>query len=280
MSAAIPYYRLRRRALSATVMTLAYIVMLGPIVYIAAASFDYGQRAYIVFPPEQFTLEAYWRIPARYWASLWVSLKLATVSMIVSCLIGIPAAIGVVRSRMPGKHVLLAMFRVPLQIPAVVSGVAFLQAYYAISALTGWLGAGTFAGLALAHVFAATPYVIGTMVSVLQRFDEAVEEAAVSLGASTLGTLWQITLPMLKPGIFASALYAFMTSFCEVPMSVFLTGSRLVTFPVEVFNSMQFDFEPAILAISTLVTAGSLIVVWIAQRAIGLDVFVKTGGAE
>jgi putative spermidine/putrescine transport system permease protein len=92
--------------------------------------------------------------------------------------------------------------------------------------------------------------------------------------------LRQITLPMLRPGIFAGALYAFMISFAEVPMSVFLTGSNLMTFPVEVFNSMQFDFEPTILAISTLVTIVSLVVVWLAQRIVGLDMFVKVGTAD
>jgi putative spermidine/putrescine transport system permease protein len=85
---------------------------------------------------------------------------------------------------------------------------------------------------------------------------------------------------MLRPGIFAGALYAFMVSFAEVPMSVFLTGSSLLTFPVEVFNSMQFDFEPTILAISTLVTIVSLFVVWLVQRIVGLDMFVKVGAAD
>jgi putative spermidine/putrescine transport system permease protein len=135
-----------------------------------------------------------------------------------------------------------------MQIPAVVSGVAFLHLYYLVSAYTGVHVAGGFPGLVIAHVFAATPYVVGTLVAVLQRFDHSMEEAALVLGASRWGTFRQVTLPMLKPGIFAGALYAFMISFSEVPMSVFLTGSRQVTFPVEVFNSMQFDFEPTILS--------------------------------
>jgi putative spermidine/putrescine transport system permease protein len=276
----IPAYRLRRRLLAGTILAIAYLIVLGPIVFVAVASFDYGARAYVTFPPDRFTLESYWQIPQRYWDALRVSVELATVTMIAACAIGIPAAIGVVRSRIPGKRALLAMFRVPLQIPAVVSGVAFLQAYYAVADYTGWHGVGSFAGLAIAHTFAATPYVIGTMVTALQRFDESMEEAAIILGATVIGTLRQVTLPMLRPGIFAGALYAFMISFAEVPMSVFLTGSSLVTFPVEVFNSMQFDFEPTILAISTLVTIASLALVWLAQRIVGLDMFVKVGTAD
>ena len=240
----LPAYRLRRQILASAILTVAYVIVLGPILFVAVASFDYGARAYVTFPPDQFTLESYWKIPQRYWDALRVSVQLAAVTMIAACAIGIPAAIGVVRSRIPGKRLFLAMFRVPLQIPAVVSGVAFLQAYYAVGDYTGWHGVGSFPGLAIAHTFAATPYVIGTMVTALQRFDESIEEAA------------------------------------EVPMSVFLTGSHLMTFPVEVFNSMQFDFEPTILAISTLVTIVSLVVVWLAQRIVGLDMFVKVGTAD
>jgi len=277
---ATPFYQVRRRVLHACVLIGAYLFLLGPILFVALASFDYGQRAYVVFPPEAFTLDSYRRIPQRYFDALWVSCQLAAVTTLGACLIGIPAALGVVRGSFPGKSLLLAVFRAPLQIPGVVSGVAFLQAYYAIGALTGWHATGSFIGLALAHVFAATPYVVGTLVAVLQRFDVNLEEAALTLGASRWATFTQVTLPILKPGLFAGALYAFMISFCEVPISVFLTGASYMTFPVEVFNSMQFDFEPTILAVSTLVTVLSLAAVMVVQAVVGLGAFVRTGGAD
>jgi putative spermidine/putrescine transport system permease protein len=274
------HYRTRRALFSIFVLAVAYVTLLAPIAFVMLSSFDYGQRAYVVFPPEQFTLESYWRIPMRYWQALWLSLRVAFVCMIVACAIGIPAAIGIVRSNLPGKGALLALFRAPMQIPAVVSGVAFLHLYYLVGPAIGLPLAGSFLGLVTAHIFAATPYVVGTLVSVLQRFDTNLEEASLSLGASRTATFAQVTLPMLKPGIFASALYAFMISFSEVPISVFLSGSKLVTFPVEVFNSMLFDFEPTILAISSIVTVLSLTLVWLAQWAVGLDKFVNVGGAD
>jgi putative spermidine/putrescine transport system permease protein len=274
------HYRTRRALFSIFVLAVAYVTLLAPIAFVMLSSFDYGQRAYVVFPPEQFTLESYWRIPMRYWEALWLSLRVAFICMIVACAIGIPAAIGIVRSNLPGKGALLALFRAPMQIPAVVSGVAFLHLYYLVGPATGLPLAGSFLGLVTAHIFAATPYVVGTLVSVLQRFDTNLEEASLSLGASRTATFAQVTLPMLKPGIFAGALYAFMISFSEVPISVFLSGSKLVTFPVEVFNSMLFDFEPTILAISSIVTVLSLTLVWLAQWAVGLDKFVNVGGAD
>jgi putative spermidine/putrescine transport system permease protein len=274
------HYRTRRALFSIFVLAVAYVTLLAPIAFVMLSSFDYGQRAYVVFPPEQFTLESYWRIPMRYWEALWLSLRVAFICMIVACAIGIPAAIGIVRSDLPGKGALLALFRAPMQIPAVVSGVAFLHLYYLVGPATGLPLAGSFLGLVTAHIFAATPYVVGTLVSVLQRFDTNLEEASLSLGASRTATFAQVTLPMLKPGIFAGALYAFMISFSEVPISVFLSGSKLVTFPVEVFNSMLFDFEPTILAISSIVTVLSLTLVWLVQWAVGLDKFVNVGGAD
>ena len=273
-------YRARRRWFFCLILIVTYVTLLAPIAIVMLASFDYGQRAYVVFPPEELTLESYRRIPARYWDALWVSLRLALLCMVVSCAIGIPAAIGIVRSSLPGKSAILALFRAPMQIPAVVSGVAFLHLYYLIGPATGLSMVGSFAGLVIAHVFAATPYVVGTLVSSLQRFDVNFEEAALNLGATRWGTFRQVTLPMLKPGIFAGALYAFMMSFSEVPISVFLAGSKQVTFPVEVFNSMLFDFEPTILAISSIVTVLSLTLVWLAQRAVGLDKFVNVAGGD
>jgi putative spermidine/putrescine transport system permease protein len=273
---AVPAYKLVRRIGSVSVLTAAYLFLLGPILFVMIASFDYGARAYVVFPPETFTFDSYRHISGRYWHALWISVIVACTCTVCACAIGIPAALGVVRGKFRGKGMLLALFRAPLQIPGVVSGVAFLQAYYAIGSATGWYANGTFVGFALAHVFAATPYVIGTLVSVLQRFDGALEEAALTLGASRLATFRQVTLPVLRPALFAGALYAFMISFCEVPMSVFLAGSSYVTFPVEVFNSMQMDFEPSILAVSTLVTLASLAVVLLVQYSVGLGSFVKT----
>jgi putative spermidine/putrescine transport system permease protein len=274
------HYRTRRHWFSALVLIAAYGTLLSPIAFVMMASFDYGQRSYVVFPPDHFTLESYWRIPARYWDALGVSVRVASLCMLISCAIGIPAAIGIVRSSLPGKAAVLAVFRAPMQIPAVVSGVAFLHLYYLIGPLLGLQLVGSLVGMVTAHVFAATPYVVGTLVSVLQRFNYELEEAALVLGASRWGTFRQVTLPMLKPGIFAGALYAFMISFSEVPIAVFLAGSRQVTFPVEVFNSMLFDFEPTILAISSIVTILSLTLVWLAQWAIGLDKFVQVGAAD
>lgn len=277
---AMPGYKIRRESLKIAFLLAAFGILLGPIATVVWASFGDYPGSTVIFPPRHLSTIYYETIPRRYWESLALTTALASATTACACAIAIPAAFGIVRGSMPGKGVIMAVFRAPLQIPAVVSGVAFLQMYYFLNQSIGWFGVGTFLGLLFAHLFATTPYVIGTVVSVLQRFDVSIEEAAGILGASRWATLWQVTLPILRPGIFAGALYAFMISFCEVPMSVFLTGSRMITFPVEIFNSIQFDFQPPILAVSSIVAVVSAVVVWLVQHLIGLEVFLKVGTAD
>ena len=269
-----------RRIAAAALLTPVFLMLLAPIAVIALGSLDDAARAYVAIPPRQLGFAAYFAIKPGYWAALQTSVLLGLTAAAAASLIGIPAALGLVRGRAPGQGLILALLRVPLQIPALVLGVSFLEMYYAVGQATGWYAQDSFTGLAMAHSFAVTPYVIGTLVSVLQRYDSSIEEAAAILGASPAGTLWQVTLPLLRPGLFAGALYAFATSFSEVPISVFLSGSHVTTFPVEVFNALQFDFDPSILAISTIVTIISLVTVFAMQRLLGLQSFLNVGAAE
>ena len=114
-----------------------------------ATSFDYGERAYIIFPPERFTFDAYLNIPEYITNGIYLSIGVGLTAALGASLIGIPAALGIVRSNIPGKSVIMTLFRIPLQIPGVVMGLAFLQAYYAIGAATDWYANGTYVGLVI-----------------------------------------------------------------------------------------------------------------------------------
>jgi putative spermidine/putrescine transport system permease protein len=258
------------------ILAAVYIFLFAPIIIVMATSFDYGERAYVIFPPERFTFDAYLNIPEYIENGIYLSIGVGISAALGASLIGIPAALGIVRSDIPGKSLIMTLFRIPLQIPGVVMGLAFLQAYYAIGAATGWYANGTYIGLVIAHIFAATPFVIGAVVPVLQRFQPTLEEAAQTLGASRMSTFRKITLPLISPGVFAGSLYAFMISFGDVPIAIFLSKPGTSTFPVEVFFALEQEFDTTILAASTLVVIFSLIVLLIIQRFSGLDVFVKT----
>jgi putative spermidine/putrescine transport system permease protein len=254
---------------------LAFLFL--PLVVVAGASLGPGDQPYVSFPPTAVSLHWYANVPPRYWQAVGVSVAVAVCTSVVSIAIAVPAGLGLVRARFPGKGVVSLLMRAPLQIPYVVTGIAFLQTYYLIAEATGMQLRASYPGLVLGHVFLATPYATGSVVAVVSRFNPHLEEAAASLGASPWRVFRRVTLPIILPGVYGGALYAFIISFGEVPVALFLGGPGRTTFPVEMFASMQFDFSPALLAISTAILAVSFAMLIMIQRLIGLDTVVRPG---
>jgi putative spermidine/putrescine transport system permease protein len=265
-------------------LTLVMVFIYAPILVVIASSFDPGRmvqlRAVLRFPPQGFTLHWYAVIDAASWASLWLSLKLASLAAAAATVLGVPAALGLVRGRFPGKALVDSVFRAPLQIPFIVISIAFLQSYFALSAATGIVIQGTFLGLFLGHLFVALPYVVGSVGASLQRVSPRLEEAALILGAPRWRVLWRVTLPLIVPGICGGLLYAFLISFTDVTLSVFLAGNDTIPFPVRVFTSVITDMEPTIPAISSLVFLASIVLVYIMQRLLGMDTLLRSGGSS
>ena len=269
--------------LTGAVVGAVLVFLLAPVVVVVLASFDGGDpvagRAFLNFPPTSLSLQWYFSIQPRLFHSLWISFLVACFAAGVGTVIGVPAALGLVRGNLPGKTLLGALFRAPLQIPFIVIGVAFLQTYYLLGDALGLRLTGSFLALAVGHLFVATPYVIGSVGSVLFRFNPNLEEAALSLGASRWRAFRRVTLPIIMPGIYAGALFAFMVSFGDVPISLFLASPKYATLPLEIFHSMEFDFDAAVLAISTLIVFASLVILWLIQKSVGLDVMLRSGGS-
>ena len=251
--------------------------LLGPLVVVAGASFGENPRGLLLFPPAVLTTRWYAGIEAGYWAALLASVLLASASVLFSVLLGVPAALGLVRADLVGKPLLAAALRAPVQIPAVVAGVAFLQFYYVLGDALGWYGGGTWTGLLIAHVFIGTPYVVGSVTAVVQRFNVRLEEAALSLGASRWSTFRRVTLPVILPGVYSGATYAFLVSFSDLPIALFLSSSEVRTFPVVLFQAMDYDFDPSLLAVSTIIIALSFVAMLVLQKVIGLGSLLRTG---
>lgn len=258
--------------------------ILAPDVVIIGASFDPGrvvaQRAFLQFPPTGFTLDWYRHIQPSLWEALWTSMKLAAVVALCATALGLPTAIGLVRGHYPGRALIASLLRAPLQIPFIVTGIAFLQAYFALAKLGGLSLQGSFTGLVLAHLFVATPYLIGATGAALQQISPKLEEAAQSLGASAPRAFCRVVLPLIAPGIFGGALYAFLISFTDVTIALFLTPQGATTLPVWVFSSVQNDLDPTVPAMSSLVFVGSIVAILLLQRLIGMDTVLKSGGAK
>jgi putative spermidine/putrescine transport system permease protein len=275
----------KMRLCAGTVVTVAYFVvvfaiLLAPLVVVIGGSFsapasDRVVMSYVQFPPERLTLDWYRKIPGAQLHALGFSFLLGASVAIGACLLGVPAAVGLVRGRIAAKPLVSAVLRAPLQIPHVVSGVALLQLFYAIGDFGGLYVQGTMVGLFLGHLFLATPFVIGSVAAVLQRFNPRLEEAAYILGASEWRTFRRVTLPLIVPGVFTGALYAFIVSFVDVPVALFLASPDATTFPVELFNAMEQDFNPSSLASASLAAAFAVVLVFAAQRLVGLDTLMK-----
>jgi putative spermidine/putrescine transport system permease protein len=268
-----------RAAATALIAGLLAFLFL-PLLVVAGASLSSGDRPYVSFPPTGLSLHWYLAVPPRYWQAVGVSLAVAAGTAIATTAIAVPTALGLVRASFRGKPVLALLLRAPLQIPYVVTGIAFLQTYYLIAAATGIQLRATYSGLILGHLFLATPYATGSIAAVLARFNPRLEEAAASLGASPWRVFRRVTLPIILPGVYGGALYAFIISFGEVPVALFLGGPGRTTFPVEMFASMQFDFSPALLAVSTAMLLISFAVLILIQRAVGFDTIARPGSTR
>ncbi|MDP4026583.1 ABC transporter permease subunit [Methylobacterium sp. NEAU 140] len=260
-----------RRRIAYSILLAAYAFLISPLIVVAAASLDTGSTFAARFPPLTVGLRWYLEIPGKYWQALSVSLTAAAIASVISGALGVMAALGIVRGKVPGTELLRAFFRIPLQIPLVVTGVVFLQFYYGFQTLVGLELAATLPGLIIAYVFVGTPYTVGTVAALLERLSPRLDEAAAILGCSRWQTFWLVTFPIIRPSLIAGMLYAFVVAFGDVPLSIFLSSPSYTTLPVEIFQTLQFDFNPTVLAVSTLVAVMSVISLWMIQRLVGLD---------
>lgn len=260
-------------------LLFGYAFLLAPLLMVLLASFAGGQSTYVVFPPTSFSLEWYGRLPSEYFRPTIISILVAVIASAISSALGIMAAFGIVRGRLPGRALLRAYFNAPMQIPFVVTGIVFLQFYYLLYGTFGLRLVGNFWGLLGVHVFITMPYVIGTVGAVLERFDASVEEAALTLGASPWSTFRRVTLPLIKPGVLAGSLYAFVVSFGDIPATMFVTSTATTTLPVQLFHALEFDYSPALLALCSLVVVLSMALIFAVQWLLGFD-FILRGRAS
>lgn len=269
-------HTLQRVTMSKVLAVVAIAFLMTPFILVMGASFDRGGGYQIHFPPRTFSLLPYEQIPLKYIQALGISALIGCIVAIVSTTLGLLAALGIVRGRIIGKEWLQAFFRLPVQIPAVVTGAVFLQFYYQVAALLDLNLMSGIAGLIIAHLFVSLAYSVGAIASVLSRIDPAIEEAAQSLGASNWNTFTQVTFPMLRPGLMAGMFYAFIVSFGDVPIAIFLVNANTMTLPVQIFQDMQFDFQPSMLAVSSIVALLSLVLILGIQKIVGLDLVLPS----
>jgi putative spermidine/putrescine transport system permease protein len=243
---------------------LVYLVLLGPVAVVVFISFS--ADSFIVFPPTGYSLRWYQRLFANeaLMDGLRLSLGIAAVVTLLSLVLGVPAAFAIARggSRLAGA--LKAFFLAPLLLPTLVLGLALLMALQPLRLI------GTLPGLVLGHLIITVPFVIRLMTTTFATLPDEVEAAAASLGAAPGRVFRRVTLPLALPGLAASAFLAFLLSFDETVISLFISGPRASTLPVEMVRYVEGRTDPLVAALSVMLVIGTIAVVMLVERIAGL----------
>lgn len=234
-------------------LCLPTLVMI-PISFTGASVLDW--------PPKGFSLEWYralWQSPLWLQAAI-RSLLVALGAALLAMLIGTPAAFALSRSRIQGKAVILGFVMAPLIIPRIIIAVALFYLYARVGLV------GTYAGLILGHSVLAVPYVVVTLSAVLKGYDTRLDQAANNLGATNFRTLVHVTLPILKGGLISAFLFAFITSFDELTVALFVSGGLTATLPKQLWDSAILQVSPTLAAASTLLLLFLTLLIVVAER--------------
>lgn len=240
-----PPRRWSRRALGVLVAVLLAFLAL-PALFIVPVSFT--TEGFIAWPPRGFTLRWYQvYLTSPQWTEATVrSLGVALATAALAMALGTPAAVALARGRWLGRTAALGLILSPLIIPRIILAVALFHLYARLGLV------GTSLGLVLGHAVLALPYVVVTVTAVLVGYDERLDQAAGTLGASPLQTFRHVTWPLIRTGLFAAFVFAFVTSFDELTLALFVTGGLTTTLPKQMWDEALFKFTPTLAAVSTL----------------------------
>ena len=231
----------------------ALFFLVAPLFVIVPLSFNAG--SFLSFPMPGWSTRWYlelWNTPI-WWQSFKHSLIVGTGATLIATVLGTTAAVGLSMATFRAKNLLMAFLISPLIVPLII--VAAGTYFYFIP-----LGlANNLLGLTLVHAALGAPFVLITVSATLVGFDRNLARAGASLGAPPLLVFWKITMPLIAPGMIAGALFAFITSFDELVVAMFLTGPGQRTLPRQMFDGIRENLSPTILAVATLLILFSVL---------------------
>ena len=234
----------------------------------------------VEFPPQGFSLVWYQRFIATLQGapgtrpalarSIWFSTYLGLLVSGLATFGGVLAALTLHKFVFRGKELFQNLFLLPVTFPSLVLGVGLLLTFSEFRLFD------RFTRLLIGHVVTALPYVVLSVSASLKVYEEEVEEAARSLGANPLRTFWHITLPLIRPGILAGAVFAFLTSFTNFTVSFFLSSGSVKPMPIWIYEFIMNGHSPLLAAISVFLVAMTVGVVIVLERLVGLRQIVGT----
>jgi putative spermidine/putrescine transport system permease protein len=225
---------------------LVLLFLISPIIAIMPLSFN--AEPYFSYPMPGLSLRWYddFFTNERWMNAVKVSLLVAVLVTILSTILGTLAALGLSRANLPFKPVILGVLISPMIVPVIITAVGIYLFYAQLGLIA------TISGLVLAHTVLATPFVVVTVTSTLSGFDHSLSRAAAGLGASPFRVFASIIMPITLPGIISGALFAFVTSFDEVVVALFITSAEQRTLPKQMFSGIREQISPTITAAATV----------------------------
>ncbi len=259
---------MRNNKLFTAILIIMFIFLLGPFLVIIIASF--GSETIMRFPPKGFALTWYDKAFTikMFRTTFFISLKTGLAATFTALIMGIPAAYAMVRHNFPGKSKVELYFSSPAIVPGLVVGFALLRFFIYYTRMP------VIMGLYLGHTAILFPYTVRVVSASLRNFDPYVEEAAVSLGSSPLHSFLVVVLPNIRSGVIAAFILAFITSFNNVPISLFLTGPGVSTLPIQMLVYMEYYFDPTIAALSSILIVFTVIIIQSAEKVLGISKYM------
>ncbi len=256
---------MRNGPLALVFHALFIMFMVAPLVVVCLVAFT--DKGYLSMPFDGASLRWFKAILdyPEFIDGFWFSLQLGIASATLALLLAVPAALAIGRWSFPGRGAINAFLLSPLMIPHLVLGVAFLRFFSELNIN------GTYVGLVLAHTLMILPYSLRLVLASASGVDPTLEYAAQSLGATNWVTFKRVTLPLLLPGIASGWVLAFITSFDELTMSVFLASPSTTTLPVRMYLHIEETIDPLVASVSAMLIFITLVLMVILDRMFGLE---------
>lgn len=261
----------RRRLAVMIIIFFLFTFLAMPSIIVVAVSFT--SASYAQFPPRGFSLKWFWAVfeEDTFMLGIYNSLRLAFLTIIVSNMFAIPAAMALARRNYRYGATIMSFFMSPLSLPMIVLGIGLLL-------FSSKLNMGlSFSFLLAGHVVITIPYAFSAVFGTYRGLEPNLEESAKVLGATNFQIFRYVILPLIKPGIIVGSIFTFIISFDNIPLSIFLTGSRSVTLPVAVLVYLQENFDPSIAALSTLQLIFVIGTLYLLQKLYSLEKLSKIG---
>ena len=247
-------------------LTLTFLI--GPFIIIIFAGLSAGSS--LAFPPDGLSMKWYLAVfeVESFRKSFILSMFLAIGGTLTALVLGVPAAYALSRYKLPFGETIKMVVAAPIIVPGIIVGLALLR--YLVVPLDFTVTMALF----LAHTALVLPYAVRVVTASLQNLRSDIEEAAVLLGCSRLGAFMRVVLPNIRGGILAAFILGFVTSFNQVPVSLFLSGPGVRTLPIDMLAYMEITYDPSVAALSALLAFMSIGIVLVAERFLGFSSYV------